>query len=237
MRQEAENLSQYKFAKQAIMLAMFTASIMAIYEFIASALHYEMGMNIFDMAQYATNRAVPYHYALILCLTVSFPMVYLLFKEKGVNFKDAIYDKRTLVRDIAIGLLGAIISTALNGIWHFLMASQVSVPAYLPEVPFNSLNFALQIISLVFFSGFIKELIFRGLAMHMGKDVFGEWGAFLLFNIIFSILDWMNFGSSFVSGIIWFLCYRKTKKLITPIVCHGIGNLIAVVVSVFILHM
>ena len=237
MEKETKVTTQYKFVKQALIMAMFTASLMAIYEFAASALHFEMGMSIFDMSQYATNRSVPYNWALIICLTVSFPMVYLLYKEKGISFKEAIYQPKTLVRDVAIGILGAVISTVLNGVWHFAIASQVKVPANLPEVPFNGYNFALQIISLVFFSAFVKELIFRGFAMHMGAEVFGEFPSFLLFNLIFSVLDWMNFGSSFVGGCIWYLCYKKTRKLITPIVCHGVANLLGVVIGVFVLHM
>lgn len=236
MEKETMVTSKYKYVKQALIMAMFTASVMAIYEFAASALHFEMGMNVFDMSQYATNRSVPYNLALILCLTVSFPMVYFLYKEKGIPFKEVIYNRKTLPRDIAIGILGAIISTALNGVWHFLTSSQVKIPANLPKISFNGYNFILQIISLAFVSAFVKELIFRGFAMHMGAEVFVEFPAFILFNIIFAILDWMNFGSSFIGGIIWYLCYRKTKKLIPPIISHGLGNLIAILVSVFILH-
>lgn len=236
MEKETTVTTKYKFVKQALIMAMFSASIMAIYEFAAGALHFEMGMNVFDMSQYATNRAVPYNLALILCLTLSFPMVYFLYKEKGINFKEAIYNSKTLTRDIAIGFLGAIISAALNGVWYFMTSSQIKIPANLPEVPFNGYNLVLQIISLVFVSAFVKELIFRGFAVHMGAEVFGELPSFILFNIIFAILDWMNFGSSFIGGIIWYLCYRKTKKLITPMVCHGLGNLIAILFSLFILH-
>ena len=57
----------------------------------------------------------------------------------------------------------------------------------------------------------------------------GEMCALILFNVMFTMLDWYNFGFSFILGLICIWAYKKTGHLIAPMIAHGGINLIALV--------
>ena len=73
------------------------------------------------------------------------------------------------------------------------------------------------------------EIFFRGFAKNFCAGVLGETTAFLLFNMMFGLLDWFNMGHSFVVGLLWIWGYKKSKHLIVPMLAHGGMNLISVV--------
>lgn len=87
----------------------------------------------------------------------------------------------------------------------------------------------LMSISLGLVSGICKEIYFRGFAKNFCGDILGETAAFLLFNVMFGLLDWFNMGLSFILGLLWIWGYKKSKHLIVPMIAHGGVNLIAVV--------
>ena len=85
------------------------------------------------------------------------------------------------------------------------------------------------ILALGLVSGIIKEIFFRGFAKIFCGPVMGEMTALLLFNVMFAMLDWYNFGLSFVIGLIWIWAYKKSGHLLAPMIAHGgvnIGSLI-----------
>lgn len=57
----------------------------------------------------------------------------------------------------------------------------------------------------------------------------GELTALILFNVMFMMLDWYNFGFSFVLGLICIWAYRKTGHLIAPMIAHGGINFIGLI--------
>lgn len=87
----------------------------------------------------------------------------------------------------------------------------------------------LYVIALVFVSGICKEIYFRGLARKFCGQVFGEITALLLFNMLFGLLDWYNFGYSFVLGLVCIFGYQKRKHMIVPMIIHGGVNLISII--------
>ena len=87
----------------------------------------------------------------------------------------------------------------------------------------------LYFISLVLVSGICKEIYFRGFAKNFCSSVFGENVAFLLFNMLFGLLDWYNMGYSFVLGLVCIWGYKKRKHLIVPMIVHGGVNLIGII--------
>lgn len=86
----------------------------------------------------------------------------------------------------------------------------------------------LRIVALVFVSGICKEIYFRGIAKTFCGNVMGETTALLLFNVMFAMLDWYNFGFSFFAGLVWLWAYKKTGHLITSMIAHGGANLIGI---------
>ncbi len=43
------------------------------------------------------------------------------------------------------------------------------------------------------------------------------------------MLDWYNFGLSFIIGLIWIWAYRKTGHLLAPMIAHGAGNIASLI--------
>lgn len=73
------------------------------------------------------------------------------------------------------------------------------------------------------------EALFRGLARVFCGPVRGEMTAMILFNVMFTMLDWYNFGFSFILGLICIWAYKKTGHLLAPMIAHGGINIISIV--------
>lgn len=91
----------------------------------------------------------------------------------------------------------------------------------------------MEIIALVFVSGLIKEIYFRGLAKRFCGPVFGEIAALVMFNVMFAVLDWHNLGHSLLIGFVLAFAYKKTGHLITPMICHFLTGLASVLAGIF----
>ena len=139
-----------------------------------------------------------------------------------------IFKRENLGRDILWGIILAIIASLLSLLW---------LPVYKGR---TELGFAedgrmgvgvtiLYVISLVFVSGICKEIYYRGFAKRFCGTIFGEVTALLLFNLLFALLDWYNFGYSFVLGLVCIFGYQKRKRLIVPMIIHGGTNLISII--------
>ncbi|MBR6849368.1 MAG: CPBP family intramembrane metalloprotease [Lachnospiraceae bacterium] len=46
---------------------------------------------------------------------------------------------------------------------------------------------------------------------------------------MFAMLDWYNFGLSFIIGLIWIWAYKKSGHLISPMIAHGGINIISLI--------
>ena len=87
----------------------------------------------------------------------------------------------------------------------------------------------MKIIALVFVSGICKEIYFRGFAKRFAGTVLGKTNALLLFNLMFAMLDWYNFGFSLIVGFIWIWAYKKSRHMISSMIAHGGTNLAGII--------
>ena len=223
---------KYSNAKRAItivsMLTLFTAG----FELFMAFSHYQLGMTICDVASHVTrdNRIV-YLFLLIIANLTFLPSALLLYKENGISLKDEIYDKKTLGKDILYGVVAFVIAEIAG------LLSEI--PDLIPGIKATELACSqkemglsvtiMEIIAMVFVSGIIKEIYFRGLAKKFCAPVFGETAALLIFNVLFAVLDWHNLGYSLIIGLVWSFAYKKTGHLITPMICHTLVGLGAVI--------
>lgn len=162
------------------------------------------------------------------------PSALLLYKENGISLKSEIFDKKTLGKDILIGVIAFVCSAFIG------MISEI--PYYIPGIMETSLAcpnketglsvHVMEIIALVFVSGLIKEIYFRGLAKRFCGPVFGEIAALVMFNVMFAVLDWHNLGHSLLIGFVWAFAYKKTGHLITPMICHFLTGLASVLAGI-----
>ena len=189
--------------------------------------NYQIGMNLLDIASYANANLNGYCLVLILANLILLPSAILLYRKSGISLKDEIFDKSTLSKDIILGIVLAVISSLVSLCSLIVMKGRTDL-AFGGWDRLTVAEIVLMIISLGFVSGICKEIFFRGFAKNFCGSVLGETTAFLLFNVMFGMLDWFNIGHSFVVGLIWIWGYKKSKHLIVPMIAHGGMNLISV---------
>ncbi|MDZ7836353.1 MAG: type II CAAX endopeptidase family protein [Alkalibacterium sp.] len=85
------------------------------------------------------------------------------------------------------------------------------------------------IISTVILGPVIEEFIFRGIILNKWAEKSTNTRALIISSLLFGILHIGSFiVPQFIGGLLYGIVYIKTKKLIYPIIMHGINNLIPV---------
>ena len=215
-------------------IAITTALTLFItgFEIFIAYTHYQQGMNFIDIGSYVTSNRYIYYLILIAGNMILLPAAVLLFKENGISLKDEICDKKTLGKDILIGII-ALAITGIAALLSTLTYKGQTDLAAKPEAQSVGL-LIMGFIALTLVSGIIKEILFRGLAKVFCGPVMGEMTALILFNVLFMVLDWYNFGFSFVLGLLCIWAYKKTGHLLAPMIVHGGINLISLIYWVII---
>lgn len=222
------NLTNSQNAEKALKITTLLTLIVAGYEVFGSCQNYKTGMNLLDIASYANANLSVYCLVLILANLILLPSAVLLYKQSGISLKKEIFDKSGLGKDIVLGIILAVISSVISLFSLIVMKGRTDL-AFDGWDGLTVGEIVLMTVSLGFVSGICKEIFFRGFAKNFCGSVFGENAAFLLFNLMFGMLDWFNMGHSFVVGMLWIWGYKKSKHLIVPMIAHGGMNLISVV--------
>lgn len=222
------NEKSFNLAKTALTITTVLTLFVAGFEVLMAIYGYKPGMNIFDIATYANANMNAYCLILILANLILLPFDILLYHQSGISLKKEIAEKKTLGRDILLGMAALVVSMIVSLGYSFVFAAGRS------ELAFNDTDTSIgttimKIISLVFVSGICKEIYFRGFAKCFVGSVLGETKALLLFNILFSLLDWYNFGFSFFAGLIWIWAYKKSGHMISSIIPHAGANLVGTI--------
>ena len=217
-----------KSAKCALAITITLTLLVAGYELFSSFRNYKSGMNILDFASYANSNLNTYCLVLILANLILLPGAIYLYKKNKISLKDEIYEKKSLKKDIFWGIALAVIS-ALISLFSLIVNKGRTELAFSGWGALSVGQIILMAISLGIVSGICKEIYFRGFAKNFCSSAWGETVAFLLFNILFGLLDWFNMGHSFIVGLLWIWGYKKRKHLIVPMIAHGGMNLISVV--------
>lgn len=215
-------------AGKALKITTLLTLIVAGYEVYRSCQNYQTGMNLLDIASYANADLNTYCLVLILANLILLPSAILLYKQGGISLKKEIFEKSSLSKDIALGILLAIASSAISLLSFIVMKGRTDL-AFAGWDRLTAGEIVLMIISLGVISGICKEIFFRGFAKNFCGSVLGETTALLLFNVMFGLLDWFNMGHSFILGLLWIWGYKRSKHLIVPMIAHGGINLISIV--------
>ncbi len=214
-------------ARRALTITTVLTLFVVGFEIYMAYVNYKPGMNFIDLASYVTSNRYIYYLILIVGNMVMLPGAVLLFKENGLSIKEEIFGKRLTGKVI----LTAVIALALSGvtalIQTFVYMGQTDL-AFKAERSSIGIT-VMGVIALGLVSGIVKEILFRGLAKVFCGPVMGEMCSLILFNVMFAMLDWYNFGFSFILGLICIWAYKKTGRLIAPMIVHGGINIIALV--------
>ena len=214
-------------AKRALTLTTVLTLFVAGFEVFIAYTNYRPGMNFFDLASYVTANRYIYYLILIIANMVMLPSAVLLFKENGISLKDEIFEKKTLGKDILTGVVALALTGIAAVLSTFIYGCQTDM-AYKAAKPTTGLTI-MGVLALGLVSGIVKEIFFRGFAKKFCGSVMGEMTALILFNVMFAMLDWYNFGFSFIIGLIWIWAYKKSGHLIAPMIAHGGINIISLI--------
>ena len=214
-------------AKRALTLTTILTLFVAGFEIFIAYANYKPGMNFFDLGSYVTSNRYIYYLILIVANMVLLPGAVLLFKENGLSLKDEIFGKKTLRKDILYGIAALALTGIPTLLSTFVYGLQTDMACKGEEMTPGS--FIMGVLALGIVSSIVKEIFFRGLAKVCCGSVLGEMTALILFNVMFAMLDWYNFGLSFIIGLIWIWAYKKSGHLIAPMIAHGGINVIALV--------
>lgn len=212
---------------QSLLVISLPSLLIAISLLLLATMTFEKGMNAFEFGGAMYDKFYPIIlWVYIVILPVFFYFAIKLFRKNNIPLFSIITTGKTLARDITLGILAGICS-------YIFMFVSIHIVAKMPLERTDSppLIF-LEIISIVLFSGFFKELYFRGIPFYLLKDKYGEWKSFLIGNIFFMILDWPNLGLSFFLGFIWYLFFRKTGSLLIPVIGHGLCNFLGILARI-----
>lgn len=219
--------NDHKNAQKAILITVTLTVLIAGAEIVNALGYYKPGMNLLDFASYVQANPWIFGLTFIVVNLVMLPAAIHLYKSNKINLKKEIYEKKTLAGDILWGLLLMALAAVADLAFLWTVSGQTDLA--LKSIDMSWGVAGLYFISLVLVSGICKEIYFRGFAKHFVSPVLGEIGAFLLFNVMFGLLDWYNMGYSFVLGLICIWGYKKRKHLITPMIIHGGVNLIGII--------
>ncbi len=200
--------------------------LIAIFQLLLACSVYVSGMGIYDL-----TGAISAKYELVIILmylliiACFFPISIVFYKSHGVKLQNEFFADNKYFKDIALGVAAALVSFIVS----FIIAHIIfKTPVY----RYTSYNVLwLNILAYVLVSGICKEVYYRGVPFRFLREELGEWPAFLVANVCFTILDWNNVGLSFVLGLVWYLFYRKRGSLIIPILGHGLYNLLCVLTA------
>ena len=217
-----------KNAKTAVTITTALTFFAAGFEVIMAFMGSKPGMNIFDIASFAMANPNVYCLILILVNIILLPSAILLYRQNGISLKKEIAEKKTLGRDILFGLAALAASLMVSLGYAFVFAAGRTELAFV-DTDTSVGTTVIKIIALVFVSGICKEIYFRGFAKRFAGTVLGKTNALLLFNLMFAMLDWYNFGFSLIVGIIWIWAYKKSRHMISSMIAHGGTNLAGII--------
>lgn len=217
-----------KNAGKAITITTVLTMFIAAFEMVNALRFYKPGMNLHDIASYVQANKWIFAFTFIFGNLVLFPGAWFLYKANGISLKKDIFEREKLGGDILWGAILAAIASLLSLLWLPVYKGRTEL-AFVEDGRMGVGVTILYVISLVFVSGICKEIYYRGFATRFCGTIFGEMTALLLFNMLFALLDWYNFGYSFVLGLVCIFGYRKRKHLVVPMIIHGGTNLISII--------
>ena len=217
-----------KNAGMALTITTVLTFFIATFEMVNALSFYKPGMNLLDIASYVQANKWIFAFTFIFANLVIFPSALFLYKANGISLKKDIFERESLAGDILWGVILAIAAGLLSLLYLPVYRGRTEL-AFAEDGKMGVGISVLYVLALVFVSGFCKEIYYRGFAKRFCGAIFGEKTALLLFNMLFGLLDWYNFGYSFVLGLLCIFGYRKRKHLIVPMIIHGGVNLISII--------
>ncbi|MEM2687931.1 MAG: CPBP family intramembrane glutamic endopeptidase [Thermoproteota archaeon] len=144
-----------------------------------------------------------------------------VMRVMGVSFRDVGVTFNKPVVQLAVGLTGV----PLGAIEYFILRPEPLAPS------FNFWGLTLLALALIFFTGFVEELVFRGVIQRSAVASLGGKTGVLGTSLVFSILHigWLStldFMFVFLMGLLFGLVALKTGSIVGVSLSHGLTNVL-----------
>ncbi len=131
---------------------------------------------------------------------------------------------------LAVGLTGFVFGT----VEYFILAPE----AMIAELTLQEM--LLPSVILLLCTGFVEELVFRGILQHSAVESFGGWGivyvSLLFASLHTGFLSWIDVIFVFSVALFFGLMVKKTGSLLGVTLSHGITNIVLFLVAPFFLR-
>lgn len=164
-----------------------------------------------------------------LVYTVVFVTTFLIFYNTKINFKEIGYSfKKLEYLPIAI-ILGMILA--------YIEYNILSPERLIDSLSFK--NIMIGVVSMLVFTGYVEELIFRGLIQNILEKLYSQGKALVFSNILFTIMhivwrDPLEILFVFMAGMTMGAIFAKTRSLILVSSVHGTINFFLFVIFPFL---
>jgi len=141
------------------------------------------------------------------------------------------------LRDGVIGVAGA--APLMAFLWWFMGAQHAGIAKFRVEQIdyFANIGFRFtpaRIVAMSIFAGVFEELLFRGVLQTATAQITPMVVAILISNLIFGAVHWRTALYALIAGLIgvWLgVLFALTGNLLTPILTHGVYDLVALFVT------
>jgi len=181
--------------------------------------------------QFITNHQC---FALIFAAFFTFTILWGYFKARGLSPTQELQAKKiTLGHTILFMIIGLMLNFVVGIIVSVIPWPEAWMSVYETESSqlLESEGFVIRFIALVLAAPIMEEVIFRGMMQTYLSHAMPTWLAAAIQCIIFGVIHgtplWMCY--TFILGIIFTFCNKKTGTLWTSIVMHVGFNLFAVI--------
>jgi hypothetical protein len=134
----------------------------------------------------------------------------------------------------SFGLLG-LLPVALTGVPLGLAEYHILKPALLVNSPTPAqVGMAVLVLSLC--TGFVEELLFRGILLHVSRDLLGDWASVLYVSLLFGVLQ-LGYRSALhvllalVVNLFFGWVVLKTRTIYSVGMAHGLTNIVAFILA------
>ena len=173
-------------------------------------------------------------FALIFAALFTFTMLWGYFKARDISPIEELQAKKiTLGHAVLFMFIGVILNFAVGIIVSLIPWPEAWMTVYEAESSrlLESEGFVFRFLAIVLAAPIMEEVIFRGMMQTYLSRAMAPWLAALIQCIIFGVIHgtplWMCY--TFILGIIFTFCNKKTGTLWTSIVMHVGFNLFAMI--------
>ena len=169
-------------------------------------------------------------FSLLLAAVVTIPFVYVLYRRLPIAKRPLGGSRKEMITDMGLVFLVVLLGVFLNLLIGHLPILRQSVGYTEAMKTLSSGSLCIKIAANGIFIPILEELVYRGNLCGQLETLYGKKIAIVVSSLLFGLMHYnlVQFFYAFIMGIFLSLLYVKTKKMLLPVLSHGILNLLVI---------